>query len=145
MKKLLAILIVSISSATLFSFIFPENPWKVPEKYEKLKNPVKSDATSIKAGREIYNKHCQSCHGIKGKGDGDKATHLSNSPADFTSVTFQNQTDGALLYKIYIGHKDMPSFKKRIPDNDDVIEGSFGQTTGPGDLVNYLRTFPKPI
>ena len=141
MKNLLALLVLIISVATFFSFILPEDPWKVPEKYEKLKNPIKSDAASVRAGKEIYNAHCVSCHGISGKGDGSKAANLNNSPADFTTNAFQNQTDGALLYKIYFGHKDMPSFKKRIPDNDDVIDGSFGQTRNPGDLVNYLRVF----
>jgi mono/diheme cytochrome c family protein len=143
MKKLLALIVVVTSVTSFFSFILPEDPWKVPEKYENLKNPVKSDAVSIKAGKEIYNKHCITCHGISGKGDGKRAANLNNSPADFTSAAFQTQTDGALLYKIYLGHKDMPSFKKRIPDNDDVIDGSFGQTRTPGDLVNYLRTFSK--
>lgn len=37
----------------------------------------------------------------------------------------------------------MPGFKKRIPGNDDVIEGTFGKTQSPGDLINYLRTFGK--
>ena len=143
MKKVFAWIVVLSSVATLFSFMLPEDPWKVPEKYVKLKNPVKSDAASIKAGREIYINHCQSCHGVNGKGDGKKAASLTNSPADFTAASFQKQTDGSLLYKIYLGHKDMPSFKKRIPDNDDVIEGSFGQTSGPGDLVNYIRTLAK--
>ena len=33
----------------------------------------------------------------------------------------------------------MPGFKKRIPGNDDVIEGTFGKTRSPGDLINYLH------
>ena len=125
-----------------FSFIlFQEDPWKVPEKYEKMKNPVVADDASIKAGKELYTDHCISCHGKKGKGDGYKAANINTTPTDFTSAKFQKQTDGALLYKISYGHKDMPGFKKRIPDNADVIEGSFGKTRSPGDLINYLRTF----
>jgi mono/diheme cytochrome c family protein len=107
------------------SFIQPKkDPWKVPEKYEKMKNPIVSDEVSIKAGNAIYTEHCTSCHGIKGFGDGKKAQHLSKAPTDFTSNEFQKQTDGALLYKIYFGHRDMPGFKDRIPDNDDVIKNS---------------------
>ena len=118
-----------------------EDPWKVPEKYEKMKNPVVADDASVKAGKELYVQHCTSCHGKKGKGDGYKAENINTTPTDFTSASFQKQTDGALLYKISYGHRDMPAFKKRIPSNEDVIEGSFGKTRSPGDLINYLRTF----
>jgi len=120
-----------------------EDPWKVPEKYEKMKNPIAADEASIKAGKGLYTDHCRTCHGVTGKGDGIKATSLKHQPADFTSPAFQKQTDGALLYKIYFGHKDMPGFKNRIPDNKDVIEGAFGKTRTPGDLINYLHTLAK--
>ena len=41
-------------STTLFSYMLrQEDPWKVPEKYEKLKNPVIADEASIAAGQEI--------------------------------------------------------------------------------------------
>jgi hypothetical protein len=143
--KTFILMLTSLAFVTgTVSFIQPKkDPWKVPEKYEKMKNPIVSDEVSIKAGNAIYTEHCTSCHGIKGFGDGKKAQHLSKAPTDFTSNEFQKQTDGALLYKIYFGHRDMPGFKDRIPDNDDVIENSFGKTRSPGDLINYLRTFSK--
>jgi mono/diheme cytochrome c family protein len=135
-----------LSTLLLFSFSYvfgqsSKDKWKVPEKYEKMKNPVVADEASIKAGNTLYITHCTNCHGVKGKGDGKKASNLNETPTDFTSPEFQKQSDGSLLYKIYFGHRDMPGFKNRIPDNDDVIEGSFGKTRTPGDLINYLRTF----
>jgi mono/diheme cytochrome c family protein len=144
MKNLFVMLGMAVFTTTALSFILPQqDPWKVPEKYEKMKNPVVSDPTSIKAGSELYVEHCRKCHGPNGKGDGIKAESLNTTPSDFTSEKFQKQTDGALLYKIYFGHKDMPGFKKRIPDNEDVIEGSFGKTRSPGDLINFIRTLAK--
>lgn len=125
------------------SFNLQEDPWKVPEKYVNMKNPVKADAASIKAGKELYHEHCFSCH-LNGKGDGPKAASLNYSPTDLTTAAFQKQTDGEIFYKIYYGHNDMPGFKKRIPDNDDAIENEFGVTRGPGDLINYIRTLNKP-
>lgn len=124
--KTFILMLTSVAFVTgTVSFIQPKkDPWKVPEKYEKMKNPIVSDEVSIKAGNAIYTEHCTSCHGIKGFGDGKKAQHLSKAPTDFTSNEFQKQTDGALLYKIYFGHRDMPGFKDRIPDNDDVIKNS---------------------
>jgi mono/diheme cytochrome c family protein len=144
MKKTFIIVGSFAFTVMLLSFDFKQNDtWKVPEKYEKMKNPVTADAESISAGKILYEKRCIKCHGVLGKGDGIKATSLSHQPTDFTSSTFQKQTDGALLYKIYYGHKDMPGFKNRIPDNSDVIENEFGKTRTPGDLINYLHTLSK--
>lgn len=144
MKSILIIPGVFALLFITFSFnLQQEDPWKVPERYEKMKNPVVADAASIKAGKILYKDHCLSCHGANGRGDGIKSENLKQPPTAFTSQAFQKQTDGALLYKIYFGHKDMPGFKTRIPDNKDVIEGAFGKTRTPGDLINYLRTFAK--
>jgi mono/diheme cytochrome c family protein len=144
MKKTIVISGSFALAIMLLSFNFKQDDvWKVPEKYEKMKNPVAADAESIAAGKILYEKRCLKCHGNSGKGDGIKASSLNHQPADFTSQEFQKQTDGALLYKIYYGHMDMPGFKNRIPDNTDVIEGEFGKTRTPGDLINFLRTLAK--
>jgi mono/diheme cytochrome c family protein len=120
-----------------------EDPWKVPEKYQNLKNPVTADEASIKSGKELYSEYCVSCHGKDGTGTGQRATKLNSTPADFTSEAFQKQSDGSLLYKIYSGHRDMPGFSKKIPGNKDALEGGFGKTRITGDLVNYVRSFGK--
>lgn len=105
------------------------DPWPVPEKYQKMANPVKSDAGSIANGKALFNQHCSSCHGKKGKGDGPKAAQLDTECGDFTTADFQKQTDGSLFYKTMEGRKDMPSFKKKISSEDDVWA-----------LVNFLRS-----
>ena len=145
MKTGISIIGVVVFTTTAFSFQFTqqEDLWKVPEKYEKLKNPVMADEASVASGKELYNYFCVSCHGINGKGNGNKALKLNKQPTNFTSEEFQKQSDGAFLFKIYSGHKEMPGFKKRIPGNQDAMEGSFGKTRIPGDIVNYLRTFGK--
>ena len=144
MKKIIPVFVAASLLMTAASFdSSQDDPWKVPEKYEKMKNPVVADDASLKAGKELYSDHCVSCHGKKGKGDGYKSENINTTPTDFTTATFQKQSDGALLYKFSYGHRDMPAFKKRIPDNADVIEGTFGKTRSPGDLINYLRTFGK--
>lgn len=144
MKKLSLLTGIAVILTTTFAFITQqEDPWKVPEKYEKLKNPVPADEASVASGRELYDYFCLSCHGTDGRGSGKRAYKLNNTPTDFTTDAFQLQTDGALLYKIYSGHKEMPGFKKRIPGNQDAMEGSFGKTRIPGDMVNYIRTFWK--
>ena len=131
MKKNLIILSVFGFAFMLMAFVSRQqnDPWPVPEKYVKMANPVKSDATSIATGKELYNQHCQSCHGKKGKGDGPKSAQLDTECGDFTSGEFQKQTDGSVFYKTFEGRKDMPSFKKRISDQNDIWA-----------VVNYVRT-----
>jgi len=142
--KVLVVILGAITLAVALAFIpAKEDPWKVPEKYQNLKNPVTPDQASITSGKELYNAYCVSCHGKDGTGAGQRAMKLNSTPANFTSESVQKQSDGALLYKIYSGHSDMPGFNKKIPGNKDAMEGAFGKTRVSGDLVNYIRTFGK--
>ena len=144
MKSMMKILGIAALAATAFSFNFQQDdPWKVPEKYNKLKNPVAMDASSIKSGKDLYITYCTSCHGLNGQGTGKRAEKLNMQPTDFTAVSFQAQTDGSLLYKIYFGHKEMPGFKNRLPGRESINENSFGNTRVAGDLINFIRSYSK--
>ena len=136
-KNLITTIIISgvfiFLASTVVSFTTIQNdPWPVPDKYVKMTNPIKSNSESINSGKELWAQHCQSCHGKKGLGDGSKAATLKTEPGDFSQADMQKQTDGSLFYKIEEGRKDMPSFKKKIPDEDDIW-----------NLVNLVRTFKK--
>jgi mono/diheme cytochrome c family protein len=109
-----------------------KKPWPVPDNYKNMKNPVASNAESIADGKTLYSTHCKSCHGAKGLGDGSKAATLKTEPGNFSSADFQAQTDGAIFYKSSEGRDDMPSFKKKIADKDDIWS-----------IVNYVRTLKK--
>ena len=135
MKKLYLIpltVVALIGFLVLSSFDFQQQakPWKAPETAKKMKNTVKNDAESISIGKSLYAKHCRSCHGKDGEGDGTKAAELATFPGDFTLKEFQAQTDGEIFYKTTEGRDDMPSFKKKIPETDDIWS-----------IINYLRTF----
>lgn len=103
--------------------------WAVPDKYNKMENPVKADKESIAQGKALWNLHCKSCHGKDGLGDGPKAANLDTAAGDFSSKAFQKQTDGALFYKSWIGRDEMPNYEKKIPEKEDVWH-----------LVNFMRT-----
>ena len=105
-----------------------KKPWVVPDKFKEMKNPVKSDDASIAAGKTLYDKHCKSCHGAKGLGDGSKAKELDTPIGDFT-VDLKDQTDGEIFYKTKEGREDMPTFGKKIPEDNDIWA-----------IVNYVRT-----
>ncbi len=133
MKKSIYLLLAIVISVGLLGFITKnsfQDPWPVPDSYKNKANPVsKTDAEVLQTGKDLYVQHCQSCHGKKGKGDGPKASQLDTDCGDFTKASFQSQTDGAIFYKTYEGRKDMPSYKKKIPQANDIWA-----------IVNYIRT-----
>ena len=115
------------------SFIFfaftpgDQKPWIIPAKYKSMKNPVKSDPTSINAGKAVFAKHCKSCHGAKGLGDGPKATTLKTKIPSFATKAFKGQAPGELYFKSIIGMDEMPNFEKKILDESE-----------RWSLVNYI-------
>lgn len=132
MKKKISVLLAGLFLVVMLAFVPKttyQTEWKVPDADKNKVNPLKGDAASVATGKSLYATHCKSCHGAKGKGDGPKAAQLDTECGDFTKATFQAQTDGALFYKTKVGRKDMPSFKTKIPDANDMWA-----------VVNYLRT-----
>ena len=131
---------INVLSIALMFFIFlfslsfvvldQANPWKVPAKYDKMENPEDANKASLKIGKSLWNKHCGSCHGKEGFGDGSKSAQLKTSPGDFTSDEFQAQSDGAIFYKTKFGRDEMPNFEKKIPYDEDLWH-----------IVNYMRSF----
>ena len=114
-----------------FTFQQPK-PWNVPDKAAKTANPVKSGSESLSTGKSLWQQHCASCHGKAGLGDGNKAGQLKTSLTDFSKSDYQSQSDGTLFYKISEGRDEMPTYKKKIPDPDDIWS-----------VINYTRTFKK--
>jgi mono/diheme cytochrome c family protein len=109
-----------------------QDGWEVPAKYKSMENPVAGDDEAIEIGAELYTKHCKSCHGKTGLGDGQKAAELETACGDFTIEEFQGQTDGELFYKTSFGRDDMPAFNKKIADDEDRWM-----------VVVYLRSFAE--
>jgi mono/diheme cytochrome c family protein len=130
------IIAASVFAASFLTLAFKADqqpkPWAVPEKNAKMVNPIKSSSASISAGKALWMQHCASCHGKTGLGDGNKAAQLKTQPGDFSKATTQSQSDGSLFYKISEGRDDMPSFKKKIPDQEDIW-----------NVVVFLRTLKK--
>jgi mono/diheme cytochrome c family protein len=120
------------------SFVAPQEqkagaPWDVPAKYKAMKNPNKAgDADAIALGKTAYAKHCRSCHGNTGLGDGPKAKNLETFPGDFSSAKFQAYGDGDLYYMSFIGRNEMPNYEKKIPDEEERWA-----------IISYIRSLKK--
>lgn len=130
--KILKLLLLALFVVGVSFKMASNDPWPVPDKYAKMTNPIKADAASIADGKQLWLQHCASCHGKTGKGDGPKAANLKTLPHDLAKADVQSQPDGAFFYKTSEGRDDMPSFKKKIPDQDDIWS-----------IVNFIRTLKK--
>lgn len=142
MKKLIKLTLFSIIiSGLLVGFSAPgqnqakPKPWPVPDKDKSIKTPAGiklNDPKVIANGKDLWAKHCKSCHGSKGIGDGPKAASLKTFSGDFSSAAFQASTDGELLFRTDKGRDEMPGYEKKIPDIND-----------RWSLVAFMRTLKK--
>jgi mono/diheme cytochrome c family protein len=106
--------------------------WSAPSSARKTKNPVPPTESALDDGMFNYSKHCKSCHGENGDGNGDRASELSAEPSDFTDARVMSRvTDGELFWKIGHGHRPMPGFQNKLTDKER------------WELVDYIRTFAK--
>jgi mono/diheme cytochrome c family protein len=131
MKKILFIMVAMIFVAGIAAAQTAK--WEVPAKYQTMKSAVSlTDASVLANGKELWAKHCKSCHGTMGAGDGPKSAMLKTKIVSFASKDFQAQTDGDIYYKTMFGRDEMPAFDKKV--------------TVPADqwaLVAYMRSFKK--
>lgn len=106
-------------------------------------NPVPADEASIARGAQLYEIHCQMCHGEGGQGNGTVAAFLvKKKPADLTSEAVQAKSDGSWFLTITNGIWN--------PNNTLFPEVQFSGQMPPlnenlsirerWDVVNYLRT-----
>ena len=117
---------------TAFTINLPRsNPWKAPASANANINPLKGNAAAAAEGKKLYTTYCTPCHGAKGKGDGVAAPGLQKTPADHTSAPIQNQSDGAIFWKISQGNSPMPAYKSALTE------------TQRWQCVNFIRTLAK--
>ncbi len=126
----LAILFAGILLAAFVSpNATPPKEWEIPAEYKEMKNPYAKDASLLRVGKMLYAKHCRSCHGNTGLGDGARAASLETKMVPFNDAKFQAQTDGEVYYQSVIGRDEMPNFEKLILEKEDRWA-----------VVNFLRT-----
>jgi mono/diheme cytochrome c family protein len=131
-KALLAILLLVMAAAIVYA-VLDNRPWSVPEAAKQMKNPVPPSDAALKDIRPIYLDKCAVCHGDSGKGNGHDAALYDPRPTNFTDAQHINTvTDGELFYKISAGRKPMPSFKKRLSEQQR------------WELVLTIRSFATP-
>lgn len=128
---LLITLVIMLSAISAHSFAQQKKAgeWKAPAEADQITNPMKGNTDAVKAGKKLYRQQCAICHGDTGKGDGVAGMTLNPRPASFLSERVQNESDGAIFWKMTNGNPPMAAYK------DIFTEEQRWQ------LVNYIRTF----
>lgn len=125
------ILILSLTLLTSAS-VFAGN-WNVPIVARDLANPVPQNDQTIPKAAEVYAKHCVSCHGKQGRGDGTQEKvgySLQSILATPTQPSNQPLSDGELYWKITHGVGKMPAFAGKLTDKERWL------------VVNHMRRLP---
>ncbi len=133
MRKILFACTIGLIFMSIGFAAFQKPNWDAPPELKQKKNPVAPTDAAMKEAKAIYAEKCSNCHGDAGKGDGADAMMYDPGPANLSDTTLMSKfTDGELYYKITVGKKPMPSFEKRLSE-----EQRWG-------LVNLVRAFAVP-
>lgn len=97
-----------------------------PRRAAAARHRAAVDATTLRRGERVYRRHCATCHGRQGDGEGPTARFLRVTPRDFTRAAYKWRTtpsgslpsDGDLLRTVRVGAPGtpMPSWEGRLSD-----------------------------
>ena len=98
-----------------------DEAWQAPREAAARSNPLPATPEIVGGGRKLFARHCAECHRDDGQG--------SRKAADLLLPVVQQQSDGALFWKITNGNprRGMP-YWGRLPEPQR------------WQLVHYLRT-----
>ena len=123
-------IVVTVLAIGFMTSVFAQNvsyqqdpKWQAPAEALARANPLAQKPEATAGGKKLFQRNCVECHGATGTGLEKKRA------ADLQLTAVQQQTDGALFWKITNGNTDrgMPSFS-RLPELQR------------WQLVLYLRT-----
>ncbi len=102
----------------------PDPAWQPPAAAAARTNPLAGSPELAAGGRKLFQRNCAQCHGAEGQG--------MKKAADLQLPVVQQQTDGALFWKITNGNsrRGMPSFSG-LPEMQR------------WQIVLFLRTVPQ--
>ena len=137
-RNVAILLVVLFALAFYVAFTaFNRSVWILPEEAKLVKNPLRIDTSAAaKQILPVYLDKCAECHGETGKGNGPQAKMYDPRPRMLTDTPHLGTvTDGELYYVITEGHKPMPSYKKKLTDEQRwqlvMLVRSFSNTTPP--------------
>jgi mono/diheme cytochrome c family protein len=105
--------------------------WELPATADDEKNPLTVTPVVLNAGKALFKKNCERCHGPEGIGDGPDADPEYMAEMDLTnSKRADRNSEGVVFYKIWNGRKKpkMPAFKEELTKEQAWSIVAFSQT-----------------
>jgi len=108
--------------------------WTLPPNAADEKNPLTPDAATLAAGKQVYSKKCERCHGPGGLGDGKDADPDAQQDMDLTVARrAARNPDGVVFYKVFNGRA-----KPKMPaQKDELSKEQIWQ------VVTYVQTLRR--
>jgi mono/diheme cytochrome c family protein len=133
LRRMLFIALLGMIVIAILLAVMRRGEWIIPDEDKQRKNPLQPSPKVIEAARPLYTENCERCHGATGKGNGPESARQYPAPSDLTDATRMSAlTDGAIFYQISEGRRPMPSFKRRMTEDQR------------WQLVLLLRSFAPP-
>ena len=85
---------------------------------ETASTPPAATPERVQRGRVLFAKHCASCHGPNGAGDGKAAHDLDPQPTNLRDPDVAGKSGTKLYRQITRGRAPMPSFARLLNDDD---------------------------
>lgn len=112
------------------------------------------DDPYVEAGEELYHRHCGSCHGMTGEGNGPVSTILDPKPADLTRIAARHggAFPDAKILRIVDGRdpvvahgtREMPVWGERFSEGQIPGAGTMASTRGQVLLlIHYLKSIQR--
>lgn len=107
-----------------------DDPYEFPEAARERRNPVVPSDITLRSAHTLWKKHCETCHGVTGRGDGPNARlheqRKGHAPRNLTNPKVQaNLTDGEIFWRISKGIIEegnsviMPKYEDKIPSETE--------------------------
>jgi mono/diheme cytochrome c family protein len=118
-------LLAGIAPAAQATTTPADDPYEIPDAARDRRNPVVRSDDTVRLAQVLWQKHCLTCHGSLGRGDGPNARlherRKGHAPRNLTDPKVQeNLTDGEIFWRISKGIVEddkiiMPAYEEKIP------------------------------
>ena len=111
------------------------NHWRAPASSRKMMNPMMGDYMSAGRGKMLFEEKCSNCHGFE---NDDKEEIEEDNDSDeivppHVTLLGGHHQDGEIAWKIKTGKGKMPSWQKKLKDQQ------------VWDIVNYLQSLKSEM